>query len=182
MKFSALRVRSTCFYSWSSVAAFTTFIFSCWKRTWKGSDISLHFLCPCMFPHWRETATCFTVSLPKPVNHQNFLKKVLGLKSCLSLNFTHDVIWSWLWEDSCIWVTQCFFLFVLFFTQLCEIMMTQVFFTSPNGQMEWLICIPNSQTVEWLISWKTAWWVLREEGETFATTRFAIYVCDKMQK
>lgn len=45
--------------------------------------------------------------------------------------------------------------------------MTQVCFTQcrPNGQMGWFICIPNSQTADWSISWKTAWWFLREEGK-----------------
>lgn len=69
----------------SSVSAFTTFIFSCWKRGWK----VLRDFCTlspsmqvCFIQHWRETATCITVSLPKLVNHQNFLKGFgLGIMS-----------------------------------------------------------------------------------------------------
>lgn len=79
----------------SSVSAFTTFIFSCWKRTWKVlSDFST--LSPsmlaCFIEQWRETATCITVSLLKLVNHQNFYK-VLGLKWSLALRTHSELRW-----------------------------------------------------------------------------------------
>lgn len=31
--------------------------------------------------------------------------------------------------------------------------------------MGWFICIANSQSADWLISWKTAWWFLTEKGK-----------------
>lgn len=147
--------------SWSSVSAFTTFIFSCWKRAWK---VLMRFL--------------YTFSI-----HASMFHRTLKRNSNLYYSITTQTgqppkllfIRFWAWND--VWLAElCCPSFrsslipaaVQIFDLDCwivlshlydwrsvlnsDIRMTQVCFYqfSPNGQMGWCICIPNSQNC-WLI-------------------------------
>lgn len=57
----------------------------------------------------------------------------------------------WAWNHVRLFEFRCLNLLRLDDTAFLSVM-TQVCFTRPNGQMWRLICIPNSQTGDWLIS------------------------------
>lgn len=173
MKFSSLSLRLSRFRkSWSSVSAFTTFIFSCWKRAWKSAQRFLYtFSIHAIMFHWtlKRNSNLYYSITTQTGQPPKLLKRFWAWNYSLTrwtvLSFIQQLInpscctnlWSWSLDCSRIHMNDSAF-WVLWRNN------DSGYQCSPNGQMGWCICIPNSQTADWSISWKTAWWFLREEG------------------